>query len=703
MLSGCKKYDDTDVRNDIKDLQNRVTALETWCETAKGQIGSLQGLVTALESKNFITGVTPIMEGAEEVGYTITFQTGNPITIKHGKDGQNGDPGVTPQIGASKDPENPSDETYYWTVKTGDGEPDFILDEQDNKIPVTGEKGEPGTPGASGSAGHTPVLSVEEDGGVLYWKVDGEWLLNGTDKVPATGEQGDAIFQKDGIDYESDPDNVIFTLANGTTLTVPRARTLTVGFDSYEVFTVTPTSNVIGIVLPETLKEKDYTALVAEVKNEAGTGMDIQTRAASSPWQVELTKPSFVDGVCQNDAKATVTATGANNGDRAILKITLIDGKGQEISVSRVLEYFNGVIVDVQAGGLSAALAGITPADITGLKVLGTLDGDDFTYIRENLTALEVLDLSGTDMTVFPDRALRFDTPNTTITEVILPEGLTTIEDAAFANCSTLEKLNVPSSVTTLGRWILENTQVASFTIPDGVTEIPASCFYGSAIVSVDIPSSVQTIGNWAFQDTKLSEVVIPSSVTSIGTWAFGSENGEPTLQSVVIEAGITEIPECCFYLQKNLVSLSLPEGIVSIGADAFNQCKIASLTLPASLEVIGGRAFSNNGIIRLTIPDKVTEIGNAAFAYNEITMIDLPASITSIHATAFDWKSATTVICRAATVPQTPQTDEFNNSWSPFYQVNKGSCALKVPAGSLIDYQTAWGSYFDHIEAITD
>ena len=44
---------------------------------------------------------------------------------------------------------------------------------------------------------------------------------------------------------------------------------------------LTLTTNVIDIVLPETLKEEDYTALVAEVKNEAGVGMDFQTRAAS--------------------------------------------------------------------------------------------------------------------------------------------------------------------------------------------------------------------------------------------------------------------------------------------------------------------------------------------------------------------------------------------------------------------------------------
>lgn len=510
---------------------------------------------------------------------------------------------------------------------------------------------------------------------MLYWKVDGEWLLNGTDKVPATGEQGDAIFQKDGIDYESDPDNVIFTLANGTTLTLPRTRTLTVGFDSYEVFTVTPTSNVIGIVLPETLKEEDYTALVAEVKNEAGTGMDIQTRAASSPWQVELTKPSFVDGVYQNDAKATVTATGANNGDRAILKITLIDGKGQEISVSRVLEYFNGVIVDVQAGGLSAALAGITPADISALRVTGALDANDFTYIRENLTALKVLDLSGTDMTVFPDRALRFDTPNTTITEVILPEGLTTIEDAAFANCSALEKLDVPSSVTTLGRWILENTKVTSFLIPNGVTEIPASCFYGTDITSI----------------------VIPANVTSIGAWAFEECD---KLQSVVIEGNIREIPEGCFAYISSLTSVTLPEGVTYIGADAFNQCKIVSLVLPASLEVIEDRAFSNNGLTELTLPDKVTTIGNSAFAWNDIETIDLPASLANFNGVAFKWESAKTVICRAVNVPEVVTT---SNNPTPFNNAVSAECVLKVPAESLSAYQTAWGSYFQNIEAITD
>lgn len=492
-------------------------------------------------------------------------------------------------------------------------------------------------------------------------------------------------------------------MVDGTKITLPRTSALTVGFDSYETFMLTLTTNVIDIILPETLKEEDYTALVAEVKNEVGVGMDIQTRATSSSWQVKLTKPIFMNGKYQNNAKVTVTATGAQTGDRAILKITLIDNRGKEFSASRVLEYFNGVIVDISAGELSNVLSGITLTNINALKVTGTLNDTDFKYIRENLTALEVLDLSGTNMTAFPNRGLAFyNGDNTTLKEVILPEGLTTIEEAAFANCTALEKLNIPSTVNTLGRWILENTKVTSFTIPQGVTEIPASCFYRSAITTINIPPSVKTIGNWAFQDAKLTEVVIPSSVTSIGEWAFGCENNNPTLQSVIIEANITEIPECCFYLQTKLTSLSLPDGITAIGDDAFCGCKISSLTLPSSLKTIGARAFSYNGITQLTIPNKVESIGNSAFAHNSIDNIDLPATLVSLHATAFNWESMNGVICRALSVPQTPQTDEFNNSWRPFYQINK-NCVLKVPAESLTIYQQAWGGYFQSVETIQE
>lgn len=692
-LSSCgDDYDDSELRGDIKNLEGRITALEEWQKSVNTDIRSLQSLVEALEDKDYVTAVTPLEDGT---GYVISFLKSGNVTIKHGEKGEKGEDGTTPVISVKQD----SDGKHYWTVN---GE--WLLD-NGNKMPVTGEKGDKGADSIAPQVRinkDTNLWEISTDGGKT-WTSTGIKATGDKGNTGAQGPQGDAIFAKDGIDYTSDLDNVIFTLADGTKITLPRTSALTVGFESYETFMLTPTTNVINIVLPETLKEEDYTALVAEVKNEAGVGMDFQTRAASSPWQVKLTKPTFTNGKYQNNAKVTVTATGANNGDKAILKITLIDNRGKEISASRVLEYFNGVIVDISAGELSNVLSGITLTNINALKVTGTLNETDFKYIRENLTALEVLDLSGTNMTVFPNRALAFyHGENTTLKEVILPEGLISIEEAAFANCTALEKLNVPSTVNTLGRWILENTKVTSFTIPQGVTEIPASCFYGSAITTINIPPSVKTIGNWAFQDAKLTEVVIPSSVTSIGKWAFRCDNDNPTLQSVIIEANITEIPEGCFYLQTKLTSLSLPEGITAIGDDAFCGCKISSLTLPSSLKTIGARAFSNNGITQLTIPNKVESIGNAAFAHNSIDNIDLPATLVSLHATAFKWESMNEVICRAQSVPQTPQTDEFNNSWRPFYHINE-NCVLKVPAESLTIYQQAWKGYFQSIETIQE
>ena len=63
VFSCSKDYDDTELRSDVNDLKSRVEKLETWCNTANSQINALQGLVTALEAKDYVTGVSPISEG----------------------------------------------------------------------------------------------------------------------------------------------------------------------------------------------------------------------------------------------------------------------------------------------------------------------------------------------------------------------------------------------------------------------------------------------------------------------------------------------------------------------------------------------------------------------------------------------------------------------------------------------------------------
>ena len=134
VMFGCSKYDDSELRNDVNDLQSRVEKLEKWCETTNTQISALQGVVTALEAKDFVTGVTPITEGSATVGYTITFSKSGAVTIKNGVNGKDG---VAPVIGVDKD----TDDLYYWTVKTGEAAATWMLDAEGKKIRTTGDQG----------------------------------------------------------------------------------------------------------------------------------------------------------------------------------------------------------------------------------------------------------------------------------------------------------------------------------------------------------------------------------------------------------------------------------------------------------------------------------------------------------------------------------------------------------------------------------
>ena len=146
MIIGCDDGELVQLQKDVTDLKSRVETLETWCNTANTQICALQGLVTALEQNDYVTGVTPIVENSKEVGYTISFSKSNPVTIRNGEKGADG---VTPVIGVKQD----TDENYYWTVKIGDAEPVWMKDAAGNKIRTTG---------------NSPILSVAEFEGQFY-------------------------------------------------------------------------------------------------------------------------------------------------------------------------------------------------------------------------------------------------------------------------------------------------------------------------------------------------------------------------------------------------------------------------------------------------------------------------------------------------------------------------------------------------------
>ncbi len=256
------------------------------------------------------------------------------------------------------------------------------------------------------------------------------------------------------------------------------------------------------------------------------------------------------------------------------------------------------------------------------------------------------------------------------LTSITIPDSVTSIEKCAFHGCHNLTRVDI----TDLKAWCsidfegyeanplsyaenlyLNGTLITNLTIPDSVTSIGDYAFYNcTGLTSVTFPNSVTSIGNSAFYNcTGLTSATIPDSVTSIGSRAFygckrwinittGSSyflgmlnfSDCPDLTTVVIENGITSIHDETFKNFSKLTSVTIPDSVTYIGNSAFEGCtELTSITIPDSVTFIGDYAFSScKGLTGVNIPDSVTSIGEGAFdGCTGLTSVAIPDSITSI------------------------------------------------------------------------
>lgn len=242
------------------------------------------------------------------------------------------------------------------------------------------------------------------------------------------------------------------------------------------------------------------------------------------------------------------------------------------------------------------------------------------------------------------------------IPETVTCDGITftvtKVADQAFANCTSLEEISIPGTVTEIGTTstyysssydnlpFYACTSLKKVRFEDGKQSIFLGAYYNSG----------SSIGLGLFASCPLEEVYIGRNITydnnncSYSFASYPADYGysafynQPKLAKVTFSSTVTEIPAYLFYKNVAITLTDLPK-VKTIGKSAFEGCsKLTTLNFGQDLMTVDDRAFYNcTNVTKLTFPDAITTIGDEAF-YNcsSITEVTVGSKLQSIGASAF-------------------------------------------------------------------
>ena len=251
------------------------------------------------------------------------------------------------------------------------------------------------------------------------------------------------------------------------------------------------------------------------------------------------------------------------------------------------------------------------------------------------------------------------------LTNINIPNSVTTIGDWAFRACKSLTSINIPNSVTTIGDWAFRACKsLTSITIPNSVVIIIGNPFYGwhgilnnesKAFIYEDHVLFNKNKTTLIAYRAKETNYTIPNSVITIGEGAF---SGCKSLISINIPNSVTTIGENAFGWCESLTNINIPNSVTTIGDSAFCRCNsLTSINIPNSVKTIRGSAFFDcESLTSITIPNSVTMIGVCAFEdCKSLTNINIPNSVTTIKESAF-WDCESLI---SITIPNSVTTIE--------------------------------------------
>ena len=308
---------------------------------------------------------------------------------------------------------------------------------------------------------------------------------------------------------------------------------------------------------------------------------------------------------------------------------------------------------------------------------------------------------------------------NDQITEVTLPESVTTIAGSAFEGCYNLASINFPSGLTSIDNYAFKNCKLLTkAVVPQGVTELGYGAFQGcEALASATIELGVQKIGKYTFEGcTSLASLVIPESVVYIGDYAIPSITEVKLPKNFYINYTATEKisinnPQAsgANYLfnhtfENGVGKVGFNAPVTQFGGSLFNGIKaLTGVTFPESVTgAIGGYCFYNcSNLSSITLPECITEIGGDAFAgCSSLSSITIPESVTKIGYRAFqNCTSLAEIYCK----PTTPPTLSNNSDDTYVFGNNAVGRMIYVPEGAVDAYRNAnvWKYYQGFIAPI--